>query len=246
MAHKQPSNRQKDISRVLRERNQQRIYKAQSKIGVPDLVRKNISPKAHWENIYTTKQPTEVSWYKTRLDPSLKIISKLGLAPESPLIDIGAGASNLADDLLRQNFQDISVLDISSKALEISKRRLGPDAMKVTWLEADITNAVLPKKHYDLWHDRAVFHFLTGANDKRKYVEVLKSSLKDTGHLVIATFNLNGPLKCSGLDIVRYSPETLSKELGGEFKLIESFDEAHQTPFHTVQNFVYGWFEKSA
>ena len=205
-----------------------------------------MKPKEHWENIYTTKQPAEVSWYKPHLDPSLKIISKLGLDPKSAVIDIGAGASTLADDLLKQEFQDISVLDISSKALEISKKRLGKEANKITWLEADITSAVLPKKHYDLWHDRAVFHFLTDVNDRRKYAEVLRSSLKDGGHLVMATFNLNGPLKCSGLDIVRYSPETLLKELGKGFKLVESFDEAHQTPFNTVQNFVYCCFKKTS
>ena len=203
-------------------------------------------PKEHWENIYTTKQPTEVSWYKTHLDLSLEIISKLHLAPESPLIDIGAGTSTLVDDLLDQKFKDISVLDISAKALDISKKRLGHKADKVTWLESDITDADLPKSHYELWHDRAVFHFLTDVRDRKKYVDVLRSSLKINGHLIIATFNLKGPLTCSGLDIVRYSPETLLKELGSGFRLMENVDEAHQTPSGVVQNFVYCWFRRSA
>lgn len=201
--------------------------------------------KEHWESIYTTKQATEVSWYKTHLDPSLKVISKLNLTPKSPIIDIGAGASTLVDDLINRKFEDVSVLDISGKALNIAKKRLGRKADKVTWLEADITDVNLPKNHYELWHDRAVFHFLTDAIDRRKYSEVLKSSLKIGGHLIIATFNLNGPSKCSGLDIVRYSPESLLKELGVGFELIESFDEAHQTPFKTIQNFVYCRFKNT-
>lgn len=201
--------------------------------------------KKHWESIYTSKQPTEVSWHKPHLDPSLRIISQLNLMPKNAIIDVGAGASTLVDDLLEKGFRDITALDISASALEVSKKRLGKKAGQVHWIEADITGAKLPENHYDLWHDRAVFHFLTDVQDRRKYVSLCKASLKVGGNLIIATFNLEGPLKCSGLDIVRYSPESLLAELGSGFKLKESFNEAHETPFGTVQNFVYCSFQKT-
>lgn len=200
--------------------------------------------KNHWENVYRTKSHTEVSWYKPHLDPSLRLISKMGLKPNDRIIDIGAGSSTLVDDLLKDGFKEISTLDISSTALDIAKKRLGEGAQKVKWIEADITKVELPQNHYDLWHDRAVFHFLTSPKDRQKYTNVLKSSLKMGGHLVIAAFNLNGPQKCSGLDLVRYSPETLQAELGNEFKLVEHFNEIHKTPFGTTQNFVYCCFKK--
>lgn len=203
-----------------------------------------MKPKEHWENIYAGKSSSEVSWYKPHLDPSLSLVSKMGLSPTSRIIDVGAGTSTLVDDLLDQKFSEITILDISEKALDISKKRLGQKASQVTWIGTDITSAKLPMNHYDLWHDRAVFHFLTHSDDRAKYIETIKSSLKVGGNLILATFNLNGPLKCSGLDVVRYSPQTLSNELGKVFKLIESFDETHQTPFKTVQSFVYCWFKK--
>jgi SAM-dependent methyltransferase len=200
--------------------------------------------KEHWEGIYQSKKHTGVSWYRPHLDPSLSLISKLGLNHESWIIDVGGGASTLADDLLKRGFRNITVFDISAKALQISKKRLGKRAARITGMEADITKAKLPENRYDLWHDRAVFHFLTDARDRMKYIKVLDSSLRRGGHLIIAAFNLNGPVKCSGLEIVRYSPETLSNELGAAFELVESFDEAHKTPFKTIQNFVYCRFRK--
>ncbi len=187
-----------------------------------------------------------MSWFKPHLDPSLSIISKLGLNAGDQIIDVGAGASTLVDDLLERKLGKVTVLDISGKALDISRKRLGARADEVTWLAADITRVDLPKNHYDLWHDRAVFHFLTSPTDRAKYIEALRSSLKAGGDLIIATFGLNGPPKCSGLDIVRYSAQTLSDELGGAFELVESFDESHKTPSAATQNFVYGWFKKSA
>lgn len=200
-------------------------------------------PKIHWENIYANKQPAQVSWHKPHLDPSLSLISKLGLDAGSPVIDVGAGAATLADDLLDRGFKDITVLDISAAALAVSKKRLKGRAGLVRWIDADITKAELPTGRYELWHDRAVFHFLTDPDDRARYVKTLRASLKPGGHVVIAAFNLDGPAKCSGLDIVRYSPEALGRELGPSFELKESFDEAHKTPFDTVQKFVYCWFQ---
>lgn len=200
--------------------------------------------KTHWEGIYTTKQPGEVSWYKPRLESSLALISKLRLGAASPIIDVGAGAATLADDLVERGFKDITVLDISAAALAVSKKRLGDRAGRVQWIEVDITRAKLPAGRYELWHDRAVFHFLTDAGDRANYLKLLSSSLKPGGHAIIAAFDLNGPQKCSGLDIVHYSSETLARELGPSFALNESLNEAHKTPFDTVQNFVYCSFTR--
>ncbi len=203
-----------------------------------------MKPKEHWEDIYANKPSAQVSWYKPHLDPSLSLIAKLGLNADRRIIDVGGGTSTLVGDLLERNFGKVTVLDISEKALEIAKKQLKDKASEVTWLSADITRAKLPSGHFDLWHDRAVFHFLTNPEDRTKYIEVLKSSLRTGGHVVLATFNLKGPLERSGLDIVRYSPQTLAHELGDGFKLVESFDEVHKTPFDTVQNFVYCLFKK--
>ena len=200
--------------------------------------------KAHWENVYRTKSHTGVSWYKPRLNRSLRLVSKIGLRPNDRIIDIGGGSSTLVDDLLDRGFEEISVLDISPAALEVSKQRLGEKAPKVKWIEADITKIKLPPNHYDLWHDRAVFHFLTNRKERQKYIAVLASSLKAGGHLIVAAFNLEGPQKCSGLDVIRYSPETLQKELGGSFSLMSHVDEIHKTPFKNTQNFVYCHFKK--
>jgi len=162
-----------------------------------------------------------------------------GLKPSSHIIDVGAGASTLADDLIKRGVKAVTVLDVSGKALAVSKTRLGRQADEVEWIEADVTQAKLRKQYYDIWHDRAVFHFLTDAQDRRRYIATMTESLKPDGQLVIATFSLEGPPRCSGLDIVRYSPETLQAELGNGFHLVESLEEEHETPFNTVQKFIY-------
>ena len=200
--------------------------------------------KTHWENIYKTKFSKDVSWFKPRLDKSLELILKHGLSKDVAIIDVGGGASTLPDDLLDKGFKNITVLDISTEAIKVSKDRLGKKASFVQWIEADITQASLKPSHYDLWHDRAVFHFLTSVHDRRKYIDQLKQSLKSGGHAIISTFSLKGPLKCSGLEIIRYSSETLCAELGDLFNLIESFEENHPTPFGTAQAFVYCCFKK--
>jgi len=201
-------------------------------------------PKSHWENIYSQKKPGEVSWYKPRLDLSLQILSSAGLNPSSCVIDVGAGASTLVDDLIKLGVKAVTILDVSGKALAVSKARLGQQANEVEWIEADITQAKLRKEYCDIWHDRAVFHFLTNIEDRRRYVAVMTEALKPQGQLVMATFSLQGPPRCSGLDIVRYSPQTLQAELGNEFLLVEALEEEHQTPFNTVQKFIYCRFQK--
>ena len=200
--------------------------------------------KAHWEHIYITKDSAEVSWFKPHLAVSLQMILGLGAQKNDSIIDIGGGASTLVDDLLKEGFQEIAVLDISKKALEVSQKRLGPLSKKIQWIEGDVTQAKLPEQHYGIWHDRAVFHFLTSLEERRSYIHLLERSLKSMGHVIMATFSLEGPPKCSGLEIVRYSPESLQLELGKRFKLVKSFCENHKTPLDTTQEFIYGHFQK--
>lgn len=201
--------------------------------------------KNHWEKVYQTKLPTAVSWYQPHLQKSLDIIVRTGISHEAAIIDVGGGASTLADDLLLQGFKDITALDISKEALERSKVRLGSKSSKISWLEADITKVNFPKGKYDLWHDRAVFHFLTKKSDRIQYVKTLHHSVKQGGHVIIATFGSKGPEKCSGLDVVRYGLEEMKKVIGNSFELVESLEESHKTPFETVQEFMYFWFKRT-
>jgi 2-polyprenyl-3-methyl-5-hydroxy-6-metoxy-1,4-benzoquinol methylase len=206
---------------------------------------KDMSRKAHWENIYSSKTPTEVSWYQTYPEKSLELISHTGISKEAHIIDVGGGASTLVDNLLDNGFRNITVLDISAAAIDQAKARLGERAKEVAWLEADITQVTLPPHEYDLWHDRAVFHFLTAAEARQSYVNAVRYSLKPNGHIIVATFAPDGPTKCSGLDIVRYSPDELHDEFGNDFQYIESFSENHPTPFGTDQKFIYCYCKKS-
>src|SRR3989338_7464648 len=201
--------------------------------------------KTHWENVYQTKKADQVSWFQSHLAKSLELIEKSGIDKKAQIIDVGGGTSTLADDLLTKGFSDLTVLDISSEALNQAKKRLGEKSKRMIWLEADILKADLPKSVFDLWHDRAVFHFLTKAEERKAYLEVLKQALKSGGFVIISSFSLEGPLKCSGLDVVRCSSETLSSELGNGFSLIKSSDERHKTPFNSFQNFVYVLFRKN-
>lgn len=200
--------------------------------------------KSHWESIYTVKAPTEVSWYQPHAEKSLELITRTGLGKKAQVIDVGGGASTLAGDLLLLRYENITVLDIAASAIERTKGRLGDEAGKVTWLEADITEAKLPLSHYDLWHDRAVFHFLTEAKDRAAYVKRIADSLKPGGHIIIASFALDGPEKCSGLDIVRYGPDELHSEFGEQFQLIDTVRETHHTPFGTEQKFIYCYLQR--
>ena len=200
--------------------------------------------KAHWEHIYDTKQLDQVSWYREHLDNSLKMILQTGVPKYAAVIDVGGGNSTLVDDLLDHGFSDVSVLDISGAALAASKERLGPHGSNVHWIEADVTTVNLLENHFDVWHDRAVFHFLTDAEDRRKYVELVMRSLKPGGHIIVASFGLDGPEKCSGLDVVRYSPDLMHDEFGDAFQLVNCFDENHHTPFGTTQEFIYCYCRK--
>ena len=203
-----------------------------------------MNQKQHWENVYTTQAHDQVSWYRDHLDNSLQMILNTGVEKVAAIIDVGGGSSTLVDDLLVNGFIDVSVLDISGTAIAKSKERLGDLAERVNWLEADITAVALPKNHFDVWHDRAVFHFLTDAEDRRKYVELVMRSLKVGGHIIVASFGLDGPQKCSGLDVVRYDPESMHDEFGEPFELINSVGETHETPFGTTQEFIYCYCRK--
>ncbi|NOT48171.1 MAG: class I SAM-dependent methyltransferase, partial [Acidobacteria bacterium] len=174
-------------------------------------------------------------------DRSLGMIEATGLGLDARIIDVGGGASTLVDDLWERGYKNLTVLDISAAALENSKRRLG-EAAQVDFIAVDITNASLPQNSFDLWHDRAVFHFLTSTEDRSRYIDNLKCSLKPGGSLIIATFAEDGPLKCSGLDVERYDLEKLVDTLGNEFALAEHARETHQTPFDTQQSFLYARF----
>lgn len=200
--------------------------------------------KTHWENIYTVKKPDEVSWYRAHLDHSLEMILQTGVKKDGAIIDVGGGSSTLVDDLLEAGFSNLSVLDISGNAIKTSKTRLGERSLEVKWIEADITEVSLPEDHYDVWHDRAVFHFLTAPDDRKKYVELVMRSLKVGGHIIVAAFGLDGPAKCSGLDVVKYSPETMHEEFGDGFNLVKSRNETHRTPFNTTQEFIYCYCQK--
>lgn len=195
--------------------------------------------KSHWETIYTTKAPTEVGWYEPHLRMSLEFIVRSGVRPEGRIIDVGGGASTLVDDLLARGFRHITVLDLSPAAINLAKARLGKHAADVVWIEADITHVTLPEQYYDLWHDRAVFHFLTMADDRRRYVDAVQRALKPGGHLIVATFAPEAPPQCSGLEVVRYRPEQLQEELGASFALLESCHEGHLTPSGMSQPYLY-------
>lgn len=200
--------------------------------------------KTHWENVYETKPSDRVSWFQEHAALSLQLIQKVESRGDAKIIDVGAGASTLVDDLLSFGFKDVTVLDISRKALETARHRLGERADRVHWIEADITTAQFPQYYFDVWHDRAVFHFLTNPDDRGKYVENVLHSVKAGGHVIVATFSLSGPTKCSGLDVVRYSPETLQGEFGNSFDLIDHVEEKHKTPSGAEQQFIYNVFAK--
>ncbi len=199
--------------------------------------------KTHWENVYTQKGPEEVSWFQTLPEISLQFLVEIGISHDDKIIDVGAGSSVFVDELIKKGYRDITVLDISSKALQHSKERLGERAQKVKWVEADITNFE-PKDQYSLWHDRAVLHFLTAKKDRENYVRVLETVLKSGGHVIIATFNLNGPPKCSGLPVERYDARKIQGELGKSFEFVNGVDEVHMTPGKIPQNFTYFYFRK--
>lgn len=197
--------------------------------------------KNHWETVYETKNPEQVSWTQEVPKTSLDLIHSLNLLKSAKIIDVGGGDSNLVDHLLEAGFENITVLDISEHALEKAKKRLGDKAKNVTWIVSDIT-AFKPESTYDLWHDRATFHFLTQEEQISKYKQILKNSVNQ--FLIIATFSEKGPLKCSGLEISQYSEEKLSLKLNEDFEKINCLTQDHKTPFDTYQNFLFCSFKK--
>lgn len=199
--------------------------------------------QTHWDAVYTTKAEHEVSWFQASPAPSLEAIARAGARPDSALIDIGGGASRLVDHLLAQGFVDVSVLDLSGAALDAARTRLGVRAAEVDWIVADVTTWQ-PSRTYDVWHDRAAFHFLTGENDRVAYVACLARALKIGGHAIIATFAPDGPERCSGLPVVRYDAASLGQTLGPALKLIHTSRHEHATPWDSRQIFQFSVFRR--
>lgn len=196
----------------------------------------------HWNQVYETKGPLDVSWYQRRPEVSLALIAAAGVSKDAGIIDVGGGASVLVDCLLDAGYTRLAVLDLSGVALNQSRVRLGARSAEVEWFEADVTTFMSPHR-FSLWHDRAVFHFLTAADDRRGYVATLRQTLQPGGTVIIATFALDGPPKCSGLDIVRYDEPSILAELGPEFRLQEVRRETHVTPWESEQRFIYFRFQ---
>ncbi|RMA58497.1 class I SAM-dependent methyltransferase [Ulvibacter antarcticus] len=197
--------------------------------------------KEHWEKVYKTKNPDQVSWTQEIPKTSVEFINSFGLKKTAKIIDIGGGDSTLVDFLLEEGFENVTVLDISSKSLEKAKNRLGEKATKVNWIVSDITEFE-PNTTYDVWHDRATFHFLTTTEQIEKYLKIARKSV--SGFLIIGTFSQNGPKKCSGLEIKQYNEKELTSELNDGFQKIKCVTEDHLTPFDTKQNFLFCSFKR--
>ncbi len=212
--------------------------------GEPPSMQQPMNLKEHWNHVYQTKAHDDVSWYQSRPARSLHLIETCGVGKQEGIIDVGGGASVLVDFLLDAGFTRLAVLDISAAALAHSKERLGARAGDVEWFEADVTGFTSPH-YFNLWHDRAVFHFLTDKADRQKYVQTLKRTLTPDGRVIIATFAIDGPLKCSGLEVARYDASAIVAEFGEGFRLLEQVDETHTTPWGTEQEFSYFRFARS-
>jgi 2-polyprenyl-3-methyl-5-hydroxy-6-metoxy-1,4-benzoquinol methylase len=195
--------------------------------------------ETHWEKIYREKAPDAVSWYRPHLETSLALIEKAAPERGASIVDVGGGESTLVDDLLAGGYQNITVLDVSQTAIDVTKKRLGPVSDRVQWITADIGNAEFAPNAYDIWHDRAVFHFLTEMEQRVAYVRQVARSVKPGGHVLVSTFGPEGPTKCSGLEVVRYDAESLHAEFGVRFRMLESIKELHNTPFASTQQFLY-------
>lgn len=204
-------------------------------MSVPD-------PQQHWDSIYATKAEDQVSWFQTEPAHSVDLIRAAGGTASSAIIDVGGGASRLVDALLYAGYRDLTVLDLAAPALDQARARLGDAAAQVDWIAADVTRWN-PARHYDVWHDRAAFHFLTATTDRDAYVRTLRRAVRPGGHAIIATFAMDGPEKCSGLPIVRYDPESLASTLGRGFSLVETRRHQHVTPFSTLLSFQFSLFK---
>jgi ubiquinone/menaquinone biosynthesis C-methylase UbiE len=194
---------------------------------------------SHWEHVYKTKSPEEMSWYEPHLATSLEWTLEAASSNSSSIIDVGGGASTLADDLHLRGFRSLTVLDISPTAIARSQERLGAAAGDINWVVGDVTRCSLPDAAFDIWHDRAVFHFLTEQEEKASYLKQLANSMKPSGQVIIATFSINGPQSCSGLTVSRYDAPSLLKEFGADFQPLKSATITHQTPTGALQEFLY-------
>jgi SAM-dependent methyltransferase len=198
-----------------------------------------MSVEDHWERVYRTKPADEMSWFRPHLDTSLELIKKTGVDANAPILDVGGGASTLVDDLVAAGYSDLTVLDVSAAALDAARDRLGPRASAVAWVAGDATRADLPTARFKVWHDRAVFHFLTDAEDRRRYVQQVRHAVAPGGHVIVATFGPEGPQRCSGLPTARYDAEALYAEFGRDFELVDRREERHCTPEGVDQQFIY-------
>ena len=195
--------------------------------------------KSHWETVYKTKGAESVSWFQREATVSMDLITRVVPDTSARIIDVGGGASTLVDGLRANGYSNVSVLDLSASALMQARARLGDRAAAVAWIEGDVLSTTLPEAGFDVWHDRAVFHFLTRAADRQKYVEQVRHAVRPGGHVIVATFADDGPSRCSGLPVVRYSSTSLHHEFNGGFQLIESVPERHVTPNGQTQSFIY-------
>ena len=202
-----------------------------------------MDPKPHWDRVYATNSPTDVSWYQREPTLSLQLIEFSGVPHDAGIIDVGGGSSTLVDALLERGFTDLTVLDVAGTALEQKKSKLGSRARQVDWIVSDV-RTFEPLRNWLLWHDRAAFHFLVASQDRAAYRSVLDQALAPGGYVMIATFARTGPEHCSGLEVARYSAEELGAELGDGYELVETRDESHETPNQAIQQFQYGLFRR--
>ena len=198
-----------------------------------------MSRREYWEKIYGNQKGNDVSWYQPRLQRSLDLILSTGIGPDARIIDVGGGTSTLVDDLVDRGFRHVTVVDIAEAPLDAAQKRLGERASQVAWQVGDVTALDFPRDSFDLWHDRAVFHFLTSDVDRKAYLERVCCAVRQGGHVVLATFGPQGPEQCSGLPVVRYSAGELHAAFGPAFRLVEHVEERHRTPWGTEQEFVY-------
>jgi len=199
----------------------------------------------HWDQVHGKREPNEVSWYQPHLGLSLEWIEQAGLSRSAGILDVGAGTSTLASDLLEQGYNDVTTLDCSAAAIDVARSQLGSRSNQVQWLHGDITQLKLPALRFDLWHDRAVFHFLTEPSDRETYRASLARALRPGGSLILATFALQGPERCSGLPVVRYDAAALQREFGPDFRLLATETETHRTPSGNRQEFLYCRFRRN-
>jgi len=204
-----------------------------------------MNEREHWDAIYGRGKPADVSWYRPHLERSIAFIEQAGLDKDASIIDVGGGTSTLVDDLLDRGYSNVTVLDVSPKAIAHAKDRLARRAESVAWIVADITLVELPEHRYDFWHDRAVFHFLVDATLRRRYVAAVRRGLKPGGHVVVAAFGPTGPERCSGLEVMRYGADEIHAEFGRPFKKISDCSETHRTPWGSEQEFVYCYCKMS-